>query len=64
MGRAPARAMGSGGRFKEGGRGLARPWLPLLIKTRKAKLYKNLFKIKSLSKNKNYKSEAFTKTFH
>jgi len=32
MGRAPARAMGSGGRFKEGVRGLARPWLPLLIK--------------------------------
>ena len=31
MGRAPARAMGSGGRFKEGVRGLARPWLPLLI---------------------------------
>ena len=28
-GRAPARAMGSGGRFKEGVRGLARPWLPL-----------------------------------
>ncbi len=32
MGRDPARAMGSGGRFKEGVRGLARPWLPLLIK--------------------------------
>ncbi len=32
MGRAPARAMGSGGRFKEGVRGLARPWLPLLRK--------------------------------
>ena len=31
LGRAPARAMGSGGRFKEGVRGLARPWLPLLI---------------------------------
>ena len=31
-GRAPARAMGSGGRFKEGVRGLARPWLPLLRK--------------------------------
>ena len=27
-GRAPARTMGSGGRFKEGVRGLARPWLP------------------------------------
>ncbi len=31
MGRAPARAMGSGGSFKEGVRGLARPWLPLLV---------------------------------
>ena len=36
MGRAPARAMGSGGRFKEGVRGLARPWLPLLIKNYKS----------------------------
>ena len=36
MGRAPARAMGSGGRFKEGGRGLACPWLPLLRKNIKA----------------------------
>ena len=36
MGRAPARAMGSGGRFKEGVRGLARPWLPLLRKNHKS----------------------------
>ena len=41
MGRAPARAMGSGGRFKEGVRGLARPWLPLLIKNIKASAFKN-----------------------
>ena len=36
VGRAPARAMESGGRFKEGVRGLARPWIPLLIKNIKA----------------------------
>ena len=36
MGRAPARARGLGGRFKEGVRGLARPWLPLLIKKYKS----------------------------
>ena len=35
-GRAPARAMGSGGRFKEGVRGLARPLHPLLRKKYKS----------------------------
>ena len=40
MGRAPARAMGSGGRFKEGVRGLARPWLPLLRKNYKSVAFK------------------------
>ena len=43
MGRAPARAMGSGGRFKEGVRGLARPWLPLLIRFIKASAFKIIF---------------------
>ena len=50
MGRAPARAMGSGGRFKEGVRGLARPWLPLLIKFVKLNFTKRFLKIKSLEK--------------
>ena len=59
LGRAPARAMGSGGRFKEGVRGLARPWLPLLIKFVKPSFTKTY-----LNKNliKNYKSKAFKKT--
>ena len=43
MGRAPARAMGSGGRFKEGARGLARPWLPLLIKNYKSVSFYKFF---------------------
>ena len=42
MGRAPARAMGSGGRFKEGVRGLARPWLPLLISNIKASAFNKI----------------------
>ena len=50
MGQAPARAMGSGGRFKEGVRGLARPWLPLLIKDIKASAFNKTFKEKSFSK--------------
>ena len=42
MGRAPARAMGSGGRFKEGVRGLARPWIPLLISNIKASAFNKI----------------------
>ena len=42
MGQAPARAMGSGGRFKEGVRGLARPWLPLLISNIKASAFNKI----------------------
>ena len=42
MGRAPARAMGSRGRFREGVRGLARPWLPLLIRFIKASAFKKI----------------------
>ncbi|MDU1643195.1 MAG: hypothetical protein E6838_06940 [Peptoniphilus harei] len=49
--------MGSGGRFKEGVRGLARPWLPLLIENIKASAFKKNFKDFSL--NKKYKSKAF-----
>ena len=48
-GRAPARAMGLGGRFKEGVRGLARPWLLLLINLIKAKLLK-YFSLNPLSR--------------
>ncbi len=39
MGRAPARAMGIRGRFKEGERGLARPLYPLLIRNVKASAF-------------------------
>ncbi|MDU2373539.1 MAG: hypothetical protein E7D52_03215, partial [Peptoniphilus harei] len=46
-----ARAMGFGGRFKEGVRGLARPWLPLLIKDiKEASAFNKTFKEKSFSK--------------
>ena len=54
MGRAPARAMGSGGRFKEGVRGLARPLYSLLIRNVKASAFNKLFKDK-VSKSTKYK---------
>ena len=56
MGRAPARAMGIRGRFKEGERGLARPLYPLLIRNVKASAFNKLFKDKVFKSTK-YKSK-------
>ncbi len=63
-GSGPCQGEGIGGRFKEGVRGLARPWLPLLIKNIKASAFKN-FPIGFLNPLRKGNSKALLyKKFH